>query len=70
MSLTNRSGSGSRRPENVRIRILTRIGNTAAASLSDPDPNWFGIQIGSAADPGSGAFLTPGWVKIQDPDPG
>ncbi len=76
--LTN--GSGSRRPKNIRIqriRIRTRIGNTAAASLSDPDPNWFGIQIGSVADPGSGAILTPGsgirnpgWVKIQDPDPG
>jgi hypothetical protein len=27
------------------------------------------ILVG-VADPGSGAFLTPGWVKNQDPDPG
>jgi hypothetical protein len=25
------------------------------------------IFIISVADPGSGAFLTPGWVKTQDP---
>jgi hypothetical protein len=68
-------GSGS---ESVhRGQLLPRY---AAASLSDPDPNWwFGIQIGNIVDPdpGSGGFLNPGsgirnpgWVKIKDPDPG
>jgi hypothetical protein len=83
--LTNRSGSGSRRPKNIRIRRIQNTGKSVffyttrffrtsfKNNLRDLDSSRHGLRK-RAADPdqGSGAFwpLNPRWVKNWDPYPG